>query len=352
MSFFTRFKNNFKDIAESEFPKDYIDDGNDYHFIPEAYEFTYSSVKGDFRLVRLANGFCASWKKFMVCRDWDGNVLYTISGYGRSVAVSPDKTKIVASNDDKEIAIFDAKDGTLIASATTTTFISDLVWAKNDYIVGANFEEIFIFDSNCSYIKSIDQVNGKQFEFISGLCLHRKNDNYITLLESNGDRISTINFITGETIKIKEEFNNYDGLFYSEENQVYWIPFENQNFVLTLNEDLEEINKHHYDGKKGVKVIGDSKSNHSCTAWATLPELSPDGRRFLVNDRSGLLSLISANSEDWCYRTFNRNLIDYAYAMIWEDNNHFVALLDNYRVIKVNIRGTEPLFLKRDRVEI
>ncbi|MFK7747714.1 MAG: hypothetical protein AB8B65_04950 [Kordia sp.] len=54
------------------------------------------------------------------------------------------------------------------------------------------------------------------------------------------------------------------------------------------------------------------------------------------------------NNGEECYRTFTRNLIDYAYAMIWEDDNHFVALLDNYRVVKVNIRGTEPIFSKRD----
>jgi WD40 repeat protein len=346
MSFFNRLKNIILDITEDEFPKDYVDDGNEYHIIPEKYDFTYSSVRGDFRLDRIVNGFCASWKKFIVSRDWNGNVLYTIDGFGRAVAVSPDKTKIVTTNDYKEIAIFDAQNGNLIASASTNAYISELVWTKNNSIIGSNSDTLFVFDLDCNLIKSIEQINGSDFEFISGLCLHRKNEDYITVLESNGDRISILNFKTGETVKTKE-LRNSGELFYSEENQIFWIPFERKNYVLTLNEDLEEIKKHHYNGKAGVQYSG-QEDEYSCTAWTTLPALSPNGKRFLVNDRSGLLNLISANSEELTYRTFNRNLIDYAYAMIWEDGNHFVALLDNYRVVKVNIRGTEPLFLKRD----
>lgn len=347
MSFFNRLKNIILDITEDEFPKDYVDDGKEYHTIPEPYDFTYSSVRGDFRLDRIANGFCASWKKFIVSRDWNGNVLYTIDGFGRAVAVSPDKTKIVTTSDDKEIAIFDAQNGNLLASATSKSYISELVWTKNSYIIGSNSDTLFVFDSDCNFVKSIDQINGNDFEFISGLCLHRKNDDYITVLESNGDRLSIINFKTGEVVKTKEVRNSGE-LFYSEENQIFWIPFERRNFVLTLNEDLEEIKKHHYNGKHGVHHSGQDEDDPACTAWTTLPALSPNGKRFLVNDRSGLLSLISANSEELTYRTFTRNLIDYAYAMIWEDDNHFVALLDNYRVVKVNIRGTEPIFLKRD----
>lgn len=346
MSFFNRLKNIISDITEDEFPKDYVDDGNEYHLISEPHDFTYSSVKGDFRLDRLANGFCASWKKFIVSRDWAGNALYTIDGFGRSVAVSPDKTKIVSTSDDKEIAIFNAQNGNMIASANTDYYISHLVWTKNGYIVGSNADKIFIFDLDCTLIKTIDQLNGNDFEFLSGVCLHRKNDDYITVLESNGDRVSIINFKTGETVKTKEVQNSGE-LFYSEENQIFWIPFEHRNFVLTLNEELNEIKRHYYNGKSGVKSSRQA-NDHSCTAWATIPALSPNGKRFLVNDRSGLLHLISANSEELTYRTFNRNLIDYAYAMIWEDDNHFVALLDNYRVVKANIRGTEPLFLKRD----
>ncbi len=351
MSFFKRLKNSILDIAEKEFPKDYTDDGNEYHIIPEPYDFTYSSVKGDFRLNRLANGFCASWKKFIVSRDWNGNVLYSIDGFGRAVAVSPDKTKIATTSDDKEIAVFDAQNGNRIAGTTTKAYISELVWTKNNYLIGSNPDTVFVFDSDCNFIKAIEQINGNDFEFITGLCLHSQNDDYITVLESNGDRVSIINFKTGETVKTKE-IRNSGELFYSEENQIFWIPFERQNYVLTLNEDLDEIKKHYYDGKKGVKHSGQDEDDLSCTAWTTLPALSPNGRRFLINDCSGLLSLISSDSEKWCYRTFNRNLVDYAYAMIWQDDDHFVALLDDYRVIKADIRGTEPLFLKRDDQEI
>lgn len=348
MSFFKRFKSNFLDIVEKEFPEDYVDDGQEYHIIPEPYDFTYSSVKGDFRLARLSSGFCASWKEFMISRDWDGNVLYTIEGYGRSVAVSPDETKIVASNDHNDIAIFDAKTGERITEAVTTAYISDLVWTKNDFIIGTNSDEIFVMNTALDRVKTIKQLDGNDFDYISGICLHRENENYIAVLEANGKRVSILNFQTEEVVKTKE-LRSSGELFYSEENQKYWIPFEHKNFILTLDEDLEEIKRLYYEGKSGVKHSGQDEDDYSCTAWTTLPVLSPNGRRFLVNDRSGLLHLISAHMDDECYRIFNRNLIDYAYAMIWQDDDHFVALLDNYKVVKVNIRGLEPIFTKRDQ---
>lgn len=347
MSFFKRLKSSFLDIVEEEFPEDYVDDGKEYHIIPDPYEFTYSSVKGDFRLARLSNGFCTSWKKFIVSRDWNGNVLYTINGYGRSVAISPDKTKLVTSSDAKEIAVFDAKTGELISADVTDIYVSDLVWTKNNFIIGSNSDEIIVMNSECHRLNTIKKSDGSDFEFISGICLHRENENYITVLESNGDHVSIIDFQTEEVIKTKE-IRNSGELFYSEENQKFWIPFERKNFILTLDEDLEEVKRLYYDGKEGVKHSGQAEDDYSCTAWTTLPVLSPNGRRFLVNDCSGLLSLISAHSDEECYRTFTRNLIDYAYAMIWEDDTHFVALLDNYRVVKVNIRGLEPIFTKRD----
>lgn len=345
MGFFKRLKSNFLDIVEAEFPEDYVDDGKAYHIIPEPHDFTYSSVKGDFRLARLANGFCSSWKKFIVSRDWDGNLLYTINGYGRSVAVSPDKTKIVTSSQHKEIAVFDAKTGELIDSGKTDIYVSDLVWTKNDFIIGSNSDEILVLDTACSLVRSIKQSDGSDFDFIAGICLHGQNENHIAVIESNGNRVSIIDFQTEEIVKTKE-LRNSDELFYSEENQKYWIPFERKNYIMTLDEDLEELNKLYYEGKKGVKHSGQDEDDLSCTAWTTLPALSPDGRRFLVNDRSGLLMLISAHSDDECYRTFTRDIIDYAYAMIWQDNDHFVALLDNYRTVKVNIRGKEMLFNK------
>ncbi|WP_420570849.1 hypothetical protein [Kordia sp.] len=347
MSFFKRLKSSFLDIVEEEFPEDYVDDGKEYHIIPEPYDFTYSSVKGDFRLARLSNGFCASWKNFIISRDWDGNKLYTIRNYGRSVAISPDKTKLVTSSQNKGIAIFDAKTGDLIDSGNTEDFVSDLVWTKNNFIVGTNSDAIFVLDTECNPVRTIKQKDGSDFDFISGITLHAENESYITVLESNGNRISIINFETEEIVKTKE-LRNSGELFYSEAHQKFWIPYERKEFVLTLDEDLEEVKRLYYTGKKGVKHSGQDENDYSCTAWATLPALSPNGRRFLVNDRSGLLMLISAHSDDECYRTFTRDVIDYAYAMLWQDDDHFIALLDNHRVVKVNIRGKEHIFHRTD----
>jgi len=96
-----------------------------------------------------------------------------------------------------------------------------------------------------------------------------------------------------------------------------------------------------------VRFVG--QSEHSYTAWTPLPVQSPNGDLFLVNDKSGLLHLVSARRDSTCYKVFNWDLVDYAYAMIWEDDDNFVVILDNYKVIKVNTRGMEPIFEQSDQ---
>lgn len=332
------------------FPNDYIEDGEEYHVIPEEYKFTYSSYVGDFRLHRLNNGFCASWKTFIVARDWDGKELYRIDGYGRSVALSPDRTKLVASSNNKSIAIFDAATGEMIGEPVSSdVYLSDLLWTNNGHIVANNSNKIFVMDESGALEYSFGKPEGGDFDFISGLCLSRYDKDHIIFAESNSKRLSKVNFKTKEIIHEVEHRFQMSEVFSNPKNNEYWIVKQlNRSVKIHLfDAELEHRTTIEHEGKRGVRFVG--QAEHSCTAWATLPALSPDETKFLMNDQSGLLYLISAGRDNACYRIFNRDLVDYAYAMIWEDDHNFVVILDNYKVIKVNTRGTEPIFAESDQ---
>lgn len=342
--------NSVKDAVKNRFPNDYVDDGEEYHIIPEEYKFTYSSVKGDFRLHRLDNGFCASWKTFIVARDWDGNEMYRIQGYGRSVAISPDKTKFVASSQSKSVAIFDASTGEMIGGPVYgDAHLSDLVWTRNDHIVASNSDHIFVMNAAGELQYSFGNSEGGDFDFIDGLCLSRYDSEHIIIAESNSKRLSKWNFMTKELIHEVGHRFQMSEVFSNPKNNEYWIVKDINGNIKIHRFDAEL--KHEYtvgfQGKRGVRFVG--QAEYACTAWTPLPALSPDSTKFLVNDQSGLLYLMSARRDSKCYRIFNRNLIDYAYAMIWQDDEHFVALLDGYRVVKVNTKGMEPLFMQSDQ---
>lgn len=332
------------------YPNNYVDDGEEYHMIPEEYNFTYSSYVGDFRLHRLNNGFCASWKTFIVARDWDGNELYRINGYGRSVALSPDKTKLVASSKNKSIAVFDAATGELIGEPIYgDAYLSDLLWTENGYILANNSDKIFVMNESAELQYSFGKPEGGDFNFIRGLCLSRYNKDYVIIAESNSKRLSKVNFKTKEIIHEVEHSFQMSEVFSNHKNNEYWI-VKDTNGVIKIHwfdADLDYSMTIEHKGKRGVRFVG--QTEHSCTAWASLPALSPDGSKFLMNDQSGLLYLISAGRDNACHRIFNRDLVDYAYAMIWEDDDNFVVILDNYKVIKVNTRGMEPIFTKSDQ---
>lgn len=338
------------DNQEEAYPNDYIDDGEEYHVIPKEHKFTYSSVKGDFRLYRLSNGFCTSWKTFMVARDWDGRELYRISGYGRSVALSPDKTKLAASSKNKSIAIFDAATGEMIGEPVYgDAYLSDLVWTKNGHILATNSSKIFVMDESGVLQDSFGKPEGGDFDFISGLCLFSYDNDHIVIAESNSKRLSKVNFKTKEIIhEVKHRFQMSE-VFSSPSNKEYWIvrDINGKIEIHRFDAELEHSYTVDFQGKRGVRFVG--QQEHSCTAWTTLPALSPNGTQFLVNDQSGLLYLVSARRDSTCHRIFNRDLVNYAYAMIWQDDDNFVVILDDYKVIKVNTRGTEPIFAEADQ---
>lgn len=339
-----------QEVAAEKYPNNYVDDGEDYHVIPEEYKFTYSSVKGDFRLHRLNNGFCASWKTFIVARDWDGNEMYRINGYGRSVVLSPDKTKLAASSKNKSIAIFDAATGEMIGEPVYgDAYLSDLVWTKNGHIVANNSSEIFVMDESGALQHSFGKPEGGDFDFIDGLCLSRYDSDHVIIAESNSKRLSKVNYKTKEIIHEVEHSFQMSEVFSNAKNNEYWIVTD-RNGVIKIHwfdAALEHRTTIDHKGKQGVRFVG--QAEYSCTAWTCLPALSPDESKFLMNDQSGLLYLISAGRDNACHRIFNRDLVDYAYAMIWEDDHNFVVILDNYKVIKLNTRGMEPIFTQSDQ---
>ncbi len=102
-----------------------------------------------------------------------------------------------------------------------------------------------------------------------------------------------------------------------------------------------------FKGKHGVRFANQSPNDISYHRWISLPSLNPSRQFFLVNDNSGLLWLIDAHTGDQ-RRVFSRYYLNYVYATLWLDDEHFIALLEDGYVLKMNIRGKEPLFKQQD----
>lgn len=343
MGIFNRLKKALSGHSENDFPSDYVDDDGKFYVLTEPRNFTRSSVKGLFRSYKLADGFCTTWRHFIVARSWNGELRYRIDGFGRSIAVSPDMSKIVSSNDSQELAIFDSKTGKLVHSAISDEYLGDFLWTKNGHIISTDSVSIFVMDTELKLLKIIKRGNDCDFRFISGICADPNSESHIVVLDANEGKLFRIDFTTGEIVSSVKCIGGNE-LFYSEVHKTYWISSSYR--VCTFDSNLNERMDLSYSIKKGVKHQGSEEDSYDL--WTPLPVLSPNGSYFLVNDQSALLKLISALEDNKCFRTFNRDLLDFVYAILWEDDDHFVALLDDYRTVRLNIRGTNYLFDEKD----
>ena len=103
----------------NDIPIDYQGPENGYYVVPNYSQFTYFSVRSDFRLVPLADGrFAAAWKDFVQVRDAGGRPLWRADGTGYTVAPSFDGRQLLAfSTSTDELTRYDVRSGQVLASA-------------------------------------------------------------------------------------------------------------------------------------------------------------------------------------------------------------------------------------------
>jgi len=76
----------FTFLLEEDIRNDFKDDGKPYFVLEKQRKFLKNSCKGDYRLYRLQEGFCACWKDRIVARNEDGLQRFIISIYFMKMA--------------------------------------------------------------------------------------------------------------------------------------------------------------------------------------------------------------------------------------------------------------------------
>jgi len=148
-------------------------------------------------------------------------------------------------------------------------------------------------------------------------------------------------------VLIEKDADAADQLLTDGEDRFLWTTIVNGTYLEEIkvydSKNLREKIGLFFKGKMGVRFANQYPNDISYHSWISLPSLDPSRQHFLVNDNSGLLWLIDARTGDK-RRIFRRNLLDYVYATLWLDEDHFVAMLEDGWVVKMDIRGKQQLF--------
>ncbi|WBM75641.1 hypothetical protein [Saprospira grandis] len=346
MKWFQRIRKAFEALLEEDIENDYVDDGRPFRILSQERSFLPNSAKGDFRLYRLHQSFCACWYELLVVRSDDGNLRYELPGWGRAVAISPDKSKLLAARN-KQLAIFNAATGQMIGQEKTLdAFIDFLLWLPNEQIAATDGEKIYLLDQELE-LKAIIHDPIDKGGFIAGMQLGQQ-PHEVIILDFNHQQLRKIDLRSGAILK--ESTAQYAEQLFRQDDRL-WTALVNGTQLQEIRfyslEKLEEKYALPFRGKKGIRFANQPPSDISYHHWTSLPVLSPEEQFLLVNDNAGLLWLLDAHTGDH-RRTFSPKLLPYVYACLWLNEEEFVALLEDGFVAKMNIRSKSLMFKQQD----
>lgn len=349
MQWYKKIKNFLTLLFEPDIVNDFVDDSKPYYVLAEERSFMQSSVKGDFRLYPLSDGFCACWRDCLVARNTEGLLLWKIEGWGRALAVHPEGV-IFAAVQEQSICLFNAATGNALREPVQIgVYLDFLIWIDKNRMVGSDGTILYLFNSNAEIIDVIEGAIDAQ-GFIGGISADIHNPEQLTVLDVNEHQLKKIDLKQRRVIKEKD-VEYAEQLLCNPQHSWIWTTVVNGTTLEEIRvyegRSLRERFGLIFNGKKGIRFANQGPNDMSFHSIVSLPALSPLRQHFLINDNSGLLWLIDARTGDK-RRVFRRNLLDYVYAVLWLDAEHFVAMLEGGYVAKMSVRGTELLFKEQD----
>ena len=336
-------------LFEPDIVNDFVDDGRPYEVLPDIRSFMENSVKGDYRLYPLRNGFCSSWGNRIVARNNDGELLWITEGWGRCLAIHPESV-IFAAAEGSSLCLFNASTGRPLREPVNIGIYLDfLIWIDKNRLLGTDGKSLYIFNDHA---EQIDVIEGAIDDdgFIGGLCPDLHHPDVVTILDVNGHQLVKIDLKLRQVITEKDAAFA-DQLLYTAGQPWIWATVVNGTTIEEIRvydaKNLRERFGMVFKGKKGVRFANQAPNDISFNNFVSLPSLSPLRQYFLVNDNSGLLWLIDARTGDK-RRVFRRNLLDFVLHTHWLDEEHFVAMLDGGFVAKMSVRGTKLIWKEND----
>lgn len=301
-----------------------------YHVLEAPRTFRHSSVRGDFRLTLLPDGFLAHWKTRLTCRNSDGSLRWTLDGWGRTASGSPDGSRVATSDSNKRLVFVDAATGTPGEPIAMPSWVDDIVFLADGTVVAAGHEALYVLDASGRLVRTIDDL-GHGTPYLSSVCGGA--GRVVYAIDPNENRAMAIDLDRGVVGSIS--LQNPSTLHPSRDGRLLLVDAPQSVFV--LDSQLRLQNTWAIPGKRGVRYVG--QEPHSHTHWKSHPRVSPDGRSTLLNDGSGLLWLVDT-ATGRPHRSFDRTVLDYVEDTLFWDADHFVAITNDGKVRGLRIDGT------------
>jgi hypothetical protein len=307
-----------------------------YYVVDQELSYRNSSVKSDFRILRLPDGFVVTWKNELSCRGFDGAQRWRLPGWGRSFTLSPDGTQILASNQQKELAIINAADGTIVRGPMQLpNWPGDMAWLEGDALVIDSGSGISMMQPNFFPIGV--SVGGDTY--IGGIA--RSKDKRYFISYSNNNVVKWSEVPHGDHGQL--QLNHPGDLFLSQDGTILVVR-AGEEFHLVRAADLKKERTIAVPGFKGTRHFG--QSEHSSTHFGEMPRISDDNQHILCQDGSGQLWLIKADG-DPAY-VWPRTIIDNVEDTCWIGPTDFVAITNDGRVMRLPVGGGPAAWVQQD----
>lgn len=305
------------------------EDLTQYFVLPERRSFRHSSVKGDYRVLLCDGGFVTTWKTEISVRNSDGSQRCRIPGWGKSIAVSPDGKRLVAADNQKRVGFFDLTTGALIGEPVHPgDWIFDVLWLADGTVLASATECIYLYDEAGQEKGRIAELDGSDF-YVGGIATSPRGF-YVT--DAKGNRLLEAD--ASGNVVAKASVRAPSAIFVGANGRV---AVDCHYDVAVLDAGLGAVHMWKIPGKQGVRHAG--QEQHSHNHFKSMPKLAADGQSVVVQDGSGQLWRIAADSGE-PLRVWPREVMDYVEDVAWLDDNHLLAVLNDGKVKKVAIDGS------------
>lgn len=342
----------------NDIPIDYQGPETGYYVVPNYSQFTYSSVRSDFRLVPLADGcFAAAWKDFVQVRDAGGRPLWRADWTGHTVAPSFDGRQLLAfSTHSDELTRYDARGGQVLASTPLPALPTPA--ADGDTDAGWVEQLIGLPDGTTLVLLSkgvgLLPADGRQWlayhhGFMPPREYPRNLDGMLwqparpaEVLVFGDNYLIVLDLRTGQVLR-QAELEAFQLLPGAAGRQPLLLAYNPERFLLLDPATLTVTKTYPFAGLDGVQTEAESQHQRGSTAWEKRALLSPGGKYLLATDQSGLVWLFDAKS-GYQLRIFRRELVNHAYDLLWLDDQFFLALTNRGHVVKIDVTQLQGIF--------
>ena len=311
------------------------EDLSQYHVVEQPLTNRHSSVKSDFRLLRLKDGFVTTWKRELSARGLDGAQRWRLPGWGRSFTLSPDGSKLLVSNDNKELGIVDVATGTLSSGPhQLSKWPGDLAWLPGEALVVGTDEGIQTLQPNFMPIG----VSFGGDTYVGGVAASTGKRYFVSYPNSNVLKWSEVP--AGEVGKL--ELQGAGDILPSQDGTVLAVRGHDEFHLVAANAGLEAA-QHRFKLIRTVKVPGLRGTRHfgqdegSSTRFEPMPRVADDNQRVLVQDGSGQLYLLDKGGKP--FYVWPREVVDQVEDTCWIGAESFLALTNDGRVLKLSTKG-------------